>query len=202
MSDLVTRPTGTTTAPMVGRDRLDQLLSRIADGDRTAFRRLYAFMAMRVWHMATRCAARPRRRRRGHDVDLRGGVAPGRRRTLRRPRLDGGGQLRPCRRPAAHIKVNGRHGGHPARQHTIADGDDQRPTVDVYDSHLRRELTDLLGRGRANIRTSPGVFIRIDDLGDALVTIAAAAGSPRRPPIPGRAAAPRSAIHPTTVRRQ
>jgi hypothetical protein len=32
---------------------LEDLVSRIATGDRAAFRLLYAFMAMRVWHAVT-----------------------------------------------------------------------------------------------------------------------------------------------------
>jgi hypothetical protein len=32
---------------------LEDLISRIAAGDRAAFRLLYAFMAMRVWHTVT-----------------------------------------------------------------------------------------------------------------------------------------------------
>lgn len=184
MNDLVTRPTWAITAPVVGRDRLDQLLSRIADGDRAAFRRLYAFMARRVWHMATAAPLGPAaavavtmstfvevwHSAGAARYDARDWIA-----AVSTGRADD--RLRT-------IKANGPHGGRPAPQHTIADSDDQPPTVDVYDSHIRRELTDLLGGGRATIRTSSGVFVRIEDLGDALVTIAAAAGSPRRPPVP------------------
>jgi hypothetical protein len=53
MSEPVPTRRCATSAPTVGRDRLDQLLSRIADGDRGAFRCLYAFLAMRVWRTAT-----------------------------------------------------------------------------------------------------------------------------------------------------
>jgi membrane protein len=48
MSEHAATPTLATAAPTADHDRFDQLISRIAAGDRVAFRCLYAFMAMRV----------------------------------------------------------------------------------------------------------------------------------------------------------
>lgn len=190
------------TTPTVDCDRLDQLLSRIADGDRAAFRRLYAFMAMRVWQMATAtplgdAAALAVTTLTFVEVWHSAGAAA---------RYDARDWIAAVTAGRVNdrlrtVKVNGRHSGHLARLHATADGRHSPPTVDDYDRHLRRELTALLGGDRATIRTSPGVFVRIDDLDDALVTIAAA-GIPSRASVPGRATAPRSAVHTTTVRRQ
>ncbi len=202
MTDPATTPTWAATAPMVGRDRLDELLSRIASGDRTAFRRLYAFMAMRVWQTVTATPLGPAAAAVTMSTFVEVWHSAG-----AAAHYDARDWIAAVSTGRANdrlraLRTNGHHSGHPARLHTTADGHDRPPTVDDYDVHIRRELTDLLGHGRATIRTSPGVFIRIDDLGDTLVTIATAAGDPGRPPVPGRAAGLRSAIHATTVRRQ
>src|SRR5207302_5553889 len=49
MSELAASPVRAAEASTVNCDRLDHVISRVAAGDRAAFRRLYAFMAMRVW---------------------------------------------------------------------------------------------------------------------------------------------------------
>jgi hypothetical protein len=72
------------------------------------------------------------------------------------------------------IDTEGRRGVHPAEPAVAADRQDQPRIVADYDAHIHRELTALLGVGGATIRTSPGVFVRIDDLDHALATIAAA----------------------------
>jgi hypothetical protein len=171
MSDPVPAPTRTATATTVGRDRLDQLLSRIADGDRAAFRRLYAFMAMRVWQTATATPLGP------------AAAAAVTMSTFVEVWHSAGAAARYDARDWMAAVSSGRANdrlrtitanGHPARHAATANGHDHPPAVDDYDSHLRHELTALLGGGRAIIRTVPGVFISIDDLGDALVIIAAA----------------------------
>jgi hypothetical protein len=58
-----------------------------------------------------------------------------------------------------------------------------------------------LGGGDATVRTVPGVFVGVDDLGAAVVTVAAAA-NPARAAGPRPRAALRSAIHLMTVRRR
>src|SRR5438067_2207246 len=52
MIELAVTTMGAISAPVAEGDRLDGLISRVAAGDRAAFRRLYAFMAMRVWNTA------------------------------------------------------------------------------------------------------------------------------------------------------
>ena len=42
------------SAPAYGSEHLDGLVARIATGDRSAIRTLYAFLAMRVWRDASR----------------------------------------------------------------------------------------------------------------------------------------------------
>src|SRR2546423_12897018 len=53
MIELTAPATSAVSAPRAEPDRLDHVISGMAGGDRAAFRCLYAFMAMRVWHMAT-----------------------------------------------------------------------------------------------------------------------------------------------------
>ena len=72
------------------------------------------------------------------------------------------------------VDASGRHWVHPAEPSVGADRRHRPPTVVDHDAHIHRELTALLGAGGATIRTSSGVFARIDDLDHALATIAAA----------------------------
>jgi RNA polymerase sigma-70 factor (ECF subfamily) len=59
MIELAAPPARAADGPAIHQDRLDHLISRIAAGDRAAFRRVYAFMAMRVWHSALDARLRP-----------------------------------------------------------------------------------------------------------------------------------------------
>jgi hypothetical protein len=59
MIELAAPPARAAHGPAIHQDRLDHLISRIAAGDRAAFRRVYAFMAMRVWHSALDARLRP-----------------------------------------------------------------------------------------------------------------------------------------------
>ena len=63
---------------------------------------------------------------------------------------------------------------HPAKAGVGADRRHRPPAVVDHDAHIDRELTALLGAGAATIRTGSGVFARIEDLDQALATIAAA----------------------------
>jgi hypothetical protein len=160
---------------MAERDRLDHVISGIAGGDRAAFRRLYAFMAMRVWHIATEaplCPADAVAVTRSTFVgvwhsagaaarcDARDWMA-----TVTAGRVNDRLRL---------VDANGRRGVHPAEPAVAADRQHQPPTVAGDDAHIHRELIALLGAGGATIRTGPGSFVRIDDLDHALATIAAA----------------------------
>jgi DNA-directed RNA polymerase specialized sigma24 family protein len=59
MIELAAPPAPATAAPTVNHDRLDHVISRVAAGDRVAFRRLYAFMAVRVWRVVAEAPLGP-----------------------------------------------------------------------------------------------------------------------------------------------
>src|SRR6266545_2160922 len=59
MIELAAPPARATAAPTVDHDRLDHVISLVAAGDRAAFRRLYAFMAMRVWRIVAEAPLGP-----------------------------------------------------------------------------------------------------------------------------------------------
>jgi hypothetical protein len=198
MIELATPPARTATAtvdrPAVHHDRLDHLISRIATGDRAAFRCLYAFMAMRVWHSAVEARLSPANavavtRSTFVEVWHFAGAAG---RYDARDWLAALGARRVNDRLRA-IDADGRHGDPVNQPYLTANGQSQPPDAGDYDSHIHRELTALLGAGDATIRTSPGVFARVDDLDRALATIAAAQAAA---PVSYPSAAPPSAIAP------
>ncbi len=173
MSELAMLPAHATAVTGGDQDLLDRVISRVATGDRGAFRRLYAFMAVRVWHIVAKAplgtadavavthstfvevwhSAGAATQYDARDWMAR--VATGR--INDRLRL---------------IDANARRDGDPAEP---GDGTDQQSpltTVVDYDALVHRELTALLGSGATTIRTGPGVFARVDDLDHALATIA------------------------------
>ncbi len=139
----------------LSNDLLNLLLRRIAAGDRAAFRRLYAFLAMRVWREAARALPNPADARAvtratfvevwhlaGHHlddewVDIHAWIA-----------------AITARRVEDRLR---RHNGSP-------------PPVGAYDRHVQCELIAALGVGRATIRTGPATFARVEDLNDDLRT--------------------------------
>jgi DNA-directed RNA polymerase specialized sigma24 family protein len=154
---LPSQPTATAGAAHIGA-----LVTRTAVHDRMAFRRLYAFLAMSVWHMAAHRLPNP------HDA------AAVTRSTFvevwhlaRHCRTDAGGDARAWVTAIAAGRVDDRT--------RIRTG--PGIAVDDYDARIRRELRDLLGRGRAVVRSAPHTFINVDDLDDAITAIAAAVGS-------------------------
>src|SRR5690348_15569127 len=165
---------GAVPVPKAEHDRLDHLISAIAARDRTAFRRLYAFMAMRVWHMVTEaplCPADAVAVTRSTFVEVWHSAGAAARYDARdwmamvtAGRVDDRLRL---------ITANGRRRVHPAEPVVAADRQDPTPTAADYDAHIHRELTALLGAGGATVRIGPGVFTRIDHLDHALATIAA-----------------------------
>jgi len=173
MLELAPPPALATAASTVDHDRLDRMISRVAAGDRVAFRRLYAFMAMRVWQIVA-----------DTTLGLTDGVAVTRSTFVEVWHSAGGAANYDARdwmaRVAAGrisdrlrlIDVNGHH-VHAAERGVGADRHHQ-PTLVDHDAHVHRELTALLGAGAATIRSGPGVFTRIADLDQALATIAAA----------------------------
>jgi DNA-directed RNA polymerase specialized sigma24 family protein len=175
MTEPVARAAGAVAAPMVEHDRLDHVISRVAAGDRVAFRRLYAFMAMRIWRIVVQAPLGPadavavtrstfvevwHSARAATHYDARNWMA-----TVTTGRINDRLRL---------VDASVRHRVHPAEPVAGADHRHQPPTVVDHDTHVHRELTALLGAGAATIRTGPGVFARIDDLDQALATIAAA----------------------------
>jgi hypothetical protein len=142
-----------------GTAHLGRLVTRTAADDRVAFRRLYAFLAMSVWRAAVRRLPNPNDAAavtRSTFVEVW---------HLARHRASGADD---DARAWLTAIAAGRMGER-TRTSGIA--------VDDYDALVRRELRDLLGRGRAVVRTAPHTFINVDDLDH---TIAAIAGSSNR----------------------
>ena len=137
MIEFAAPPAGATAAPTVGHDRLDHVISGVAAGDRAAFRRLYAFMAMRVWHVVTEARLCPadavavarstfvevwHSARAATHYDARDWMA-----TVTTGRVNDRLRI---------IDANGRHGVHPAEPGVGADRQNQPPTVVDYDAHV------------------------------------------------------------------
>jgi hypothetical protein len=203
MIELPPTTTSDIPAPTAGHDRLDHVISGIAAGDRATFRRLYAFMATRTWHIATEAPLRPAEAvavTRSTFVEVWHSAGAAARydardwmATVTAGRVNDRLRL---------IDTNGHRGVHPAEPAVAADHQHRPPTVADHDAHIHRELTALLGAGGATIRTGPGVFARIDDLDHALATIAAADAGVAPGPRPSAAFPPsRSASHATKVRK-
>jgi len=128
-------------------NRLHALVVRIAAADRAAFRTLYAFEAMRVWRDAIPLV----------------------------PPLDARAVTR-----STFVEI-----WHLAGHHLDQDACETRPWIaavtalhvqariraadggrhDDHDQHTYCELLALLGTGRATVRTGPGSFARVGDLG-------------------------------------
>jgi hypothetical protein len=137
--------TGVSDSP---NDRLHTLVTRIAAGDRAAFRTVYAFLAMRVWREALRLLppADARAVTRSTFVEMW---------HLAGHHLDHEG-----RETAAWIlSIAARH--IEDRPPTTNGG---QPLQCAYDHHTRNELISLLGTGEATIRTAPATFTRVIDL--------------------------------------
>jgi len=158
------RPTASwaprTPEPVAVTDHLGRLVARTATGDRVAFRRLYAFLAMPAWRAAVRGLPDPADAVAVSRSNVRGvmGTWPA---------------ITPTTTPA-----HGWPRSSPAFSPTGSGPPPHRRRCHAHDVHVRRELHDLLGPGRATIRTSPRTFVSIVDLDDALATIAATTGAP------------------------
>jgi hypothetical protein len=174
MIELTAPATSVVSAPRAEPDRLDDMISGIAAGDQAAFRCLYAFMAMRVWHMATEaglCAADAAAVTRSTFVEVWHSAGAAARYDARDwMAMVTAGLVNDRLRL---IEANDRRRVHPAEPAVAAGRQDPGPTAADYDTHIHRELTALLGAGGATLRIVPGVFARIDDLDHALATIAA-----------------------------
>ena len=136
-------------------DHLQHLVDRIADGDRTAFRCLYAFLAMRVWRDTLRVLPAPADARAvtrstfvevwhlaGHHVD----------------------HLRSDARTWI-AAITARQVDDRLRAHDTSG----RFLVD-HDNQVHRELAALLGAAQATIRIGAATFARVADLNLDLAT--------------------------------
>lgn len=128
-------------------DRLHALVTRIAAGDRAAYRTLYAFLAMRVWRDAIRLL----------PIDAR---AVTRSTFVEIWHLAGHHLDHEGRETSAWIRsITARH-----VNDRIRSTGGQSLHRDDYDQHTHRELAALLGKGHATIRTAPATFTRVVDL--------------------------------------
>jgi hypothetical protein len=147
MTDIRTAVSAASTAD--GRGRLQNLVGRIAGGDRAAFRCLYAFRVMGVWHDAIRALPRP--------ADAR---------AVTRATFVEVWYLARHHVEHSHddayawiAAITARHVGERRRAPAASGG-----FLGDYDRHVHRELASLLGAGHATIRTGPATFIRVADL--------------------------------------
>jgi RNA polymerase sigma-70 factor (ECF subfamily) len=175
MTDLVWTVEQLAAVPAVSSDHLDRLVSRVAAGDRLAFRRLYAFLAVRVWHTAARALPYP-----GHalavtrstflEVWHTAGAAA---HYDARDWIEAITALRVDERRRVLGDDDQDHDGPVAESIGV-----RQPAPDLVDQDDRthRELANVLGTGRATIRVAPAMFVRIEDLDRAVDAIAATTG--------------------------
>ena len=177
MADTAATLTRAVGVSQSGTDPLDRLLTQIAAGDRSAFRCLYAFQAMRVWRTASRALLRPE-----HALAVT-------RSTFLEVWHTAGSAARYDARDWI-AAITGRHIGD--RLHALAErgetdldappppaGDrTEAMAMSGNDTHVRRQLDGVLGAGRATIRIGPANFTRVDNIGDALAAIATAGRRP------------------------
>lgn len=179
MNEPAVLPVRTTAATAVDHDLLDHVISRVATGDRGAFRRLYAFMAIRVWRIVAKAPLGPAdavavTHSTFVEVWHSAGVAAhyDARDWMARVATDrANDRLRLIAANARRAAGSAEPGGGAVHQSPLA-------TVVDYDAHVHRELAALLGSGATTIRTGPGVFARVDDLDHALAAIARTGSRP------------------------
>jgi hypothetical protein len=178
MTDLASMAEYSSAGPAVSSDRLDRLVSRIAAGDRPAFRCLYAFLAVRVWRTAARALPQP-----GHAIAIT-------RSTFLEVWYTAGAAAHYDARDwieaitAVRVderrRVFGDH-DHDCEDLVISTADLRQPATDLvdHDDRTHRELASVLGAGWATIRVAPAMFVRVEDLDSAINAIAATAAFER-----------------------
>jgi hypothetical protein len=135
-------------------DRLSHVVDRIAGGDRSAFRCLYAFLAMRVWRDAVRVLSDPADARavtRSTFVEVWHMAG----RQVDNPTTDTRGWVSAI----SAIRID-------ERLHTR---EAPYQFLGAHDRHIHCELAGLLGAGPATVRIGPANFVRVDDLSLDLV---------------------------------
>jgi DNA-directed RNA polymerase specialized sigma24 family protein len=154
--------------PVASIDRLDRLVARVGSGDRLALRCLYAFMAVRVWHTASRALPDP------------GDARAVTRSTFLEVWHTAGGAGRYDARDwieaVTAVRVEERRRALRGRGHRGLPGAGGSADLIDQDGRTRRELAKVLGTGRATIRVASERFAQIEDLDRALDAIAATAG--------------------------
>lgn len=138
------------SATPCGSDLLHDLVTRIAAGDKAAFRCLYAFSATPVWRDAVRMLPRPADARavtRSTFVEIW---------HLAGQHLDDGG-------PGVRIWIKAITARRIGDRLRAPDVPCRLP--DDHDCHTRRELVALLGAGQATVRTGQTTFASVDNLG-------------------------------------
>jgi len=178
MTDIVWTAAPWPAVPAASTDRLDRLVARVASGDRVALRCLYAFLAVRVWHTASRTLPHP------------GDALAVTRSTFLEVWHTAGGagryDARDWIQAIAAVRVDERQSVLSGRNHADppAGTAGLGPSAELRDQDDRthRELANVLGTGRAIIRVAPATFAHIEDLDRAVDAIAAIAGGrPRHP---------------------
>jgi RNA polymerase sigma-70 factor (ECF subfamily) len=130
-------------------NHFDDLVDRVATGDRAAFRTLFAFMAMRVWRDASGMlprAADARAVTRSTFVEVW--------HLARHHLVDSQTDTWNWIAAVAARHIDDR----------LRDADPPQPSSSEYDGHTHRELADLLGTGLAIIRIGRARFARVTDL--------------------------------------
>ena len=177
MTDLMRTAAPWPAVPAASTDHLDRLVARVASGDRVALRRLYAFLAVRVWHTASRTLPHP------------GDALAVTRSTFLEVWHTAGGagryDARDWIQAITAVRVDERRHVLSGQNHADPPtGTALGPSAELRDQDDRtnRELANVLGTGRAIIRVAPATFAHIEDLDRAVDAIAAIAGRrPRHP---------------------
>jgi hypothetical protein len=177
MTDIVWTAEPWPAVPAASIDHLDRLVARVASGERVALRRLYAFLAVRVWHTAFRTLPHP------------GDALAVTRSTFLEVWHTAGGagryDARDWIQAITAVRVDERQSVLGGQNHADPPtGTALGPSAELRDQDDRthRELANVLGTGRAIIRVAPATFAHIEDLDRAVDAIAAIAGRrPRHP---------------------
>jgi DNA-directed RNA polymerase specialized sigma24 family protein len=158
--------------PAASIDRLDRLVARVASGDRLALRRLYAFLAVRVWRTAAHALPHP------------GDALAVTRSTFLEVWHNAGGAGRYDARDWIEaiiaVRVDERRrvlNAHDHRGTPAGAGLGELADLVDQDDRTHLELANVLGTGDATIRVAPAMFVRIEDLDRALDAIAATANA-------------------------
>jgi DNA-directed RNA polymerase specialized sigma24 family protein len=177
MTDLAWTAAPWPAVPAASIDRLDRLVARVGSGDRVALRCLFAFLAVRVWHTASRTLPHP------------GDALAVTRSTFLEVWHTAGGAGRYDARDwiqaitAVRVDERRRVLSRHDRGDPLAGTAGLGPSAELLDQDGRthRELANVLGTGRAIIRVAPATFVHIEDLDRAVDAIVATGGPPSTP---------------------